>query len=425
MKPGRDQERHESHESSATSPVREFLAGVPVAVDPLRIERELAALWKPASEAEGGEGAVVRACLSNLVVHVSGADELGHVASLLEEISRHHPNRTLLLSVDPRGSAPRVEENAAGVEHGGRLRASVTALCHSPAPGVAPVCSEQIRLLASSDDADLLAGAVAPLLVPDLPVYLWWTGERLTAPRRHLGRLAEALVVDSRRCRDGIAALSAVRGLVEGCGAADVIDLSWRSLERWRQTVAEVFEEPALRAALSRLQCIELEVEVTTNNRKDGAEALRTPGTLLAGWALSRLGWRTEKGERTRTGWSAECRAPDGAATRVSLRARVAGEASRATDGSAAPGAPVALRLATEVAGDNGSGPSLSLTVDPSAPDSLEIAVETAASCGLPRHVPFPHAGDAKLLAGVLDGPRQTGVFREALAAACELVGVA
>ncbi|HLU50198.1 MAG TPA: hypothetical protein VK116_19010, partial [Planctomycetota bacterium] len=80
-----------------------FLAGVPVEVDPRLIERELAALWKPASEATDGDEAVVRVCVSNLVVFLDDPARLEEASRTLERLSRRRPNRTIILLVSDEG----------------------------------------------------------------------------------------------------------------------------------------------------------------------------------------------------------------------------------------------------------------------------------------------------------------------------------
>src|SRR5207245_4465671 len=69
-----------------------------------------------------------------------------------------------------------------------------------PVPeGARLVCYEQILVRARGNVDDRLASALIPLLVPDLPVFLWWTGTPPLGSRSFtdLLRLTDRLVVDS------------------------------------------------------------------------------------------------------------------------------------------------------------------------------------------------------------------------------------
>ncbi len=77
-----------------TDATAQFLSGIPVPVQPAAIERELAALWKPASEqaAEGSGTAVTRVCLANLVIIGREADA-AWIGGALNGLSARLPAR--------------------------------------------------------------------------------------------------------------------------------------------------------------------------------------------------------------------------------------------------------------------------------------------------------------------------------------------
>ncbi len=344
------------------------MPGVPVEVDPLLIERELAALWKPASEEQGGEGAVVRACLTNLVVFVPQAARLELASTMVQEIFRGHPNRTILLVLD---AGKRTTEGRRS-----RLDATITTLC-SFLGRSAPVCCEQITLRAHPDDARLLEGAVAPLLVPDIPVALWWLDELAHPTLPRLAASADRLIVDSRRT--GLRAVARIATSSAAVVADTLVDLDWERLGRWRRVLAELWEDEGIRSVVGRTDRVE--IDVAGDDPRGGGDG----GALLAGWLVSRL-------------------ESLGAPPRVERRKRDVAAAS------SPGGEPVAIRL--RAGGDS------FVSVEATSAGCARVDFSTATSCRVPRTIPFARRPDAAILGDVLDRPPSSGAFLAALEAA-------
>src|SRR5262245_32608956 len=80
----------------------DFFSGIPVAVDPERIDRELAKLWKPVLAGESPfeeEGsAVTRACLSTLIFYLPDRAACTQARILLPQVGRRFPSRMILLT---------------------------------------------------------------------------------------------------------------------------------------------------------------------------------------------------------------------------------------------------------------------------------------------------------------------------------------
>jgi glucose-6-phosphate dehydrogenase assembly protein OpcA len=376
----------------------ELRAGTPVPVDPLRIERELAALWKPASEARGGEDAVVRACLSNLVVFAPSGADMARAQDVLQEVFARHPNRAIILELVPPDAAPEAP-----------LEASLSTVCSFLSFKSAPVCCEQIRLRTSAHTADLFLGAVPPLLVPDIPVVLWWTSDDCLDLLPRMGAFADRVIVDSRHCRAGGKVLRRLLDLLSPGGLRELVDLAWRGLDGWRHAVADVFDEESMRALLPELRVI----EVTALPAAHGSGAGLGGAALLAGWIGSRLSWSCESAAREPDGSvTARMQRADGGVGRIELR-----HCTRS--GRPAPGAPCELRLR---AGDSGSDAFVAVVLD-DAGESARIDFRTPSLCRLPRAVPFPKLTDARLVGEILDRPPHPRIFREALELAVEILG--
>jgi glucose-6-phosphate dehydrogenase assembly protein OpcA len=212
---------------------------------------DLAAVESMLRAARGGDRTgSVRAITLNLIVHAPDAQRVDAAIEALEHVGPSHPLRAIV---------------ATPVE--GELRASVASSCWLGASD-RQVCSERVLVEAT---AKALPSAVTSLLVPDLPVFLWWQG-----PFDHEGRLAGELaglasrvVVDSGEC--GLAGVSAAR-----MQAASVADLAWAGLLPWRDAVAGLFDGPGEVGALDRIRAVDVR----------GPE---NEARLMAGWLRSAL----------------------------------------------------------------------------------------------------------------------------------------
>ncbi len=217
------------------------------------IEAELARIWSSAPlTTEGSDGdperrIAARTSVLNLVV-IARQPEVGErAAAVIRMLSGRHPSRTLIVSsADPDGPS--------------WLDAHIQAHCVLPRADAAEVCAEFIDLVAGGETGRHLAAIVAPLLVHDLPVTLWWPGDPPLASRQALDLLAMAdrLVVDgSQWSGDGLDRLGALAALVTDHDntARDLAVTDWAMLRqsRWREAIASSFDRPELRPFLGSL----------------------------------------------------------------------------------------------------------------------------------------------------------------------------
>jgi glucose-6-phosphate dehydrogenase assembly protein OpcA len=239
-----------------------------------RIVRELA---RPRDE--NGRGApaghlVPRTIVLNLLIHADDEGEAAHAAQAMAALATRHPSRTLLLM-----TAPDAAEDA--------LDAAINTQCYIP-PGLdGHLCFEQVRLLARGATALHLASVAEPLLVSNLPVYLWWLG-RPPVSQHPLLELCDRLIVDSASFPDALAGLAVLDSDVQAEQARELGDLDWRRHAPWRHLVAGFFDAAEARPYQRRITHVQIEYAATASGGV-GAAPL-----LLLGWLASRLNWQPE-----------------------------------------------------------------------------------------------------------------------------------
>lgn len=258
---------------------------VPQTLDVDAVERALAELWQ---ETAGGkqdqsEDAVMRARAANLMVVVTSDAELAESQQIIRELAAVHPCRALVMLAD-RQSADRDIEMfvSASCENQQRLTK-------------AELSCEEITLIARGQFASELPSAVIPLLVPDLPVFLWWQDlHRLDDDSfQPLSRAAERLVIDSVDLAAMDLQLHSIEQLFsrQRNEAIAVSDINWARLTSWRALLANFYDVQEYRAALADLERVRIDYGAPQGN----ANGIATQALLITGWLASRLDWRIER----------------------------------------------------------------------------------------------------------------------------------
>ena len=193
---------------------------------------------------------------TSVMTHIAWVPEAWVEAAedVLAGLAERHPSRTIVLIPQPDeddGLDARVEVDGFPVGDGRE------------------VCTETIRLRLCGKRAQAPASVVAPLLLPDLPVFLRWRGlppfgER---PFEQLVETVDRVVVDSTEWPGLPGPYAELAGVFD---RAAVSDIAWARTSRWRAQLATLW--PGI-ADVRR-------ITVT------GTEA---QAVLLAGWLRSRL----------------------------------------------------------------------------------------------------------------------------------------
>ena len=381
--------------------VEQFLAGIPVPVEPAAIERELAALWKPASEqASAGAGAAVtRVCLANLLVVGDAGNNAWH-ADTLQKLSARFPCRVLWVQLD-----------SASGDAG--LSADVTALCHLPSPGNPQVCSELITLHTGRGGAGGVPGAVRPLLEPDVPVVLWWamTADAEMELFDALCALADRVVVHAEPLASPALRTTSAAPSLRLClrervaGKATV--MVWHAMCHWREMTAQFFDPPPLRDALRGIETVTVHYATP-----DGGPTATLPAALLAGWLAGQLRWTPAARKPVPGGVHAEFTDASSRAVNVELLAQandqVAPGRLMSVDITAAPGpAQASFHLARGVGERSEIRQTLCLSE----------------ACTLLKSLPITERDEATLLGAAIESQSAACVFPRAAKTALWLLG--
>ena len=241
------------------------------------LERELARLRRSSGAHAKEQGVpVARASVLNLVVFATREIHARRAAATIDELATRHPSRAIVIVADREraGREPELEMH-----------------CHLPHPGDAhQVSYEQILIRARGDADRRLVSAVIPLLLPDLPVFLWWTETPpVDAPFfDDLLRLGDRLIVDSGDFARPDRTLSRLHAIARsGHGRYGVTDFNWTRITPWRELVMQFFDVPAWRPFLDTITGIRVGFAVDA----DGREIHPSQALLFIGWLASRLGW--------------------------------------------------------------------------------------------------------------------------------------
>jgi len=250
------------------------------------IETELARIWCEPNLVMDVEGAATRyiaarTSVMNLVV-IARQPEVGErAAETINRLTGRHPSRTLIvLSADPDGPP--------------WLDARVQAHCVLPRADAPETCAEMIFLTAGGETGRHPTALVAPLLIHDLPVTVWWPGEPALEAEavQELLAGADRLVVDgSRWTGDGLGRLRELAALYDRFDRLSIRDFALVRQSRWREAIASVFDMPDFLPFLPHLRRIAVTYSTRDETGSPGTTNVVKPLYHVA-WLASRLGLR-------------------------------------------------------------------------------------------------------------------------------------
>jgi len=219
----------------------------------------------------------LRASVLNLVA-VTDEASAGEITRVVSRLAGRFPCRAIVMISDP-------EEQTANLD----IR--VSAFCDARGGSGSRVCAEQVEVHAEGSPALHLHSLAGPLLLPDLPVFLWYPGAFSADSPEFSGMadLADRVIVNSGAAPDHGACLREISGLTQNPAMPAVGDLQWVGLSPWRSLVADLFNPADRLEELERIHRVEI-----LHDPRGESRAL-----LLAGWLAASLGWRPESARET------------------------------------------------------------------------------------------------------------------------------
>lgn len=366
------------------------------------VAKELAKIWSsvslttPGEEGDAERRVAARSSVMNLVV-IAGRGEVGErAAAIIEGLTGRHPSRTLVVSpADPDGPS--------------WLDAQVQAHCMLPSASAPETCSELVYVTCGGESGQHMAGIVAPLLIHDLPVTVWWPGEPHFESRsvKDWLKMADRVIVDGAGWSgDGLSGLVAMASLPNRF-KVEIADFALIRQARWREAIASTFDRPALLPCLTHIDRVEI-----SYSARDG-----TPGmtnvvrpVYHAAWLASRLRMAVlspiRAGAEPWSGYSALLR----------LGRRRVPVAIRPVESMSPPGTTLSVELhATR------SRAELSVGVTASADGVVVLASFNGEA--MPERTFFaPRLRESDLLAMTIDAAGRDPIAAEVLTTAAELI---
>jgi glucose-6-phosphate dehydrogenase assembly protein OpcA len=221
---------------------------------------------------------------------VTDEESAPEVTNSVSKLAGRHPARAVVFIADPEGES--------------NVDVQLSAFCNVRGGTGAQICAEQVTIHVEGPPAMHLESLAGPLLVPDLPVFLWYPGE--FSPRSlgfaAMADLADRVIVDSAASESHEACLREIDDLVEDPATPAIGDLQWVGLSPWRSLLADTFDAPERAGDLEKIEYVEVLYAPGGENR----------ALLLVGWLASTLGWKPEGASRNGDGQSIEFSGPSG-----------------------------------------------------------------------------------------------------------------
>jgi glucose-6-phosphate dehydrogenase assembly protein OpcA len=224
---------------------------------------------------------VSQACLSNLVIFTEELEDLDKINQTVSAFVVKHPCRVILILAQPR--APE-----------SRLEAESTPRTFTSASGKRAIY-EQITLRASGASVRELAGALQPLLVPDLPIYVWWRGVFLhqRALVEQVLTFADRFIYDGANWTNLHFTVLQIADLMERYSqTVGFTNFNWSRLRPWRENTAGFFDVGMFDKDIWDIQRVRVEYMALPGSE----EGFEYRALLFVAWMAAQLEWTPVRG---------------------------------------------------------------------------------------------------------------------------------
>ncbi len=208
---------------------------------------------------------------------ISKALELRSGKKLGEDLRGQHVDAAIS-SLQPR----RLITFAPTIKEDNSLETLVAAYCPLPEESDGDnACGDVVVLRGSLTSLNKGLGILQPLLLSEIPSWLWWNGclDEATDLLTKLSSSPRRLIIDTSLGNPTIC-LDFLQTRIKSKQAVN--DLNWLRLRSWRETLAMVFDPPNRRQALHDI--VQLDIDIEGENP--------VQGLLLAAWIVDRLKWK-------------------------------------------------------------------------------------------------------------------------------------
>ena len=224
--------------------------------DPVAVEQQLRKIQQEVSPNEA------RTNLFNLVVYVDGHDD-AHLTDALNFLHGKRPARVIV-----------VRRNA-----GGETRTDVTARCVTDKDDKV-LCIQEILISSGDDKAGEAPETWTPLLIREIPVFVWWLSSLEKAPVFELfDDIADRLFIDSSLAKDPLAFLGKLAHKRDSL-KTPVTDFAWSRTAPLLKLTAHAFNAADRRPYLAEISSVTFE----------GGQAAEV--ALYFEWLKTKLDWK-------------------------------------------------------------------------------------------------------------------------------------
>ena len=245
-------------------------------------------------------GTFARTNTINLIICARSAAQGERARAALAGLATHYPTRAVVVV----SSAER-DQRRGGVAVGEPPTLELTAsLMRHERGDLSAGFFEAITIEAGPRALGNPVHYAGPLAMPDLPVFVWWTGDLQydLGVFTDLASSSDRTIVDSAAFGDVGRGLTALAELVVADGQQPVLsDLAWARLRDWRHLIAQFFDAPGMLDAISEIDSLTIDYVPEASARYPVAGT--SSSMLLVSWLASRLEWRLdERLARTESG---------------------------------------------------------------------------------------------------------------------------
>ncbi|MBN2411647.1 glucose-6-phosphate dehydrogenase assembly protein OpcA [candidate division KSB1 bacterium] len=235
------------------------------------IEKKFSDIWKNTT-GDGRDKAVVKASTLNLIITINDKNQYLNTLNLIPEVTFHNPCRIIMILINPELDTE-------------RITSYISAFCQPPRQDGVQLCSELITLETGNAGINHLPGILLPLLLPDLPVFLWSPNNLFlnNFKSQDFHKNIERVILYSPETIDSIDELYKMAGyVINASETSKISDMTWARLTGWREAVARFFDFQEREQYLNNISKISIE---------HFSKAVSTHAYLMAGWIASRLDW--------------------------------------------------------------------------------------------------------------------------------------